>query len=177
MDGFYAPQIVSGIDEIRFIRAHTDAHLHVHLMTENPVEWARAAIDAGADTIILSSGTSGVIRALREIKSIGKRCGIALHPNSTIDILAPVLRELDEIMLMSVVPGASGQEFIPGTLNRISALHNTRKKYNLKFKISVDGGINPDTAKQCWARGADFLVAGSYLAKAPDFAIAVQELI
>lgn len=177
MDGFYVERIASGIDEIRFIRAHTTAHLNVHLMTENPSQWALEAIAAGADTIILSSGTNGVIRALREIKAAGRRAGIALHPESPIDMIAPILRDIDEVLVMSVVPGAGGQEFMPAALSRIAALNNTRKKHNLKFKISVDGGINPETAKRCWDAGADFLVAGSYLSKAPDFAAAVQELM
>ncbi|MCL1891912.1 MAG: hypothetical protein FWF97_01290 [Alphaproteobacteria bacterium] len=177
MDGFYVERIVSGIDELRFIRAHTTAHLHVHLMTENPAQWAAEAIAAGADTIIVSSGTNGVVRALREIKAAGKRCGIALHPSTPLDIIAPVLRDLDEVMVLAIIPGAAGQPFIESAIPRISALNNTRKKHNLKFKISVDGGINPETAKKCWAAGADLLAVGSFLSKAPDFAEAVQELI
>lgn len=177
MDGFYVEKIASGIDELRFIRAHTKSHLHVHLMTENPVSWAAEAIEAGADTIIVSSGTNGVVRALREIRAMGRRAGIALHPNTPLDVIAPVLREIDEVMVMSVVPGASGQCFIDTSLSRITALYNTRRRHGLNFKISVDGGINPETAKKCWAAGADLLVAGSFLASAPDFAGAVQELI
>jgi ribulose-phosphate 3-epimerase len=176
MDGFYVQRIASGIDELKFIRAHTKAHLHVHLMTENPASWAAEAIRAGADTIIVSSGTNGVIRALREIKAAGKRAGIALHPETSLDVIAPILRDVDEVMVMSVIPGAAGQGFIENSVARISALNNTRKRYGLKFKISVDGGINPETARRCWAAGADFLVAGSFLKNAPDFAAAVFQL-
>ncbi|MCL2748846.1 MAG: ribulose-phosphate 3-epimerase [Alphaproteobacteria bacterium] len=177
MDGFYVEKILGGIDEIKFIRAHTTAHLYVHLMTENPAQWAAEAIAAGADTIIVSSGTNGVLRALREIKAAGKRAGIALHPESPIDIIAPILRDLDDVSVMSVVPGPSGQKFLPAALSRVAALANTRKKHNLKFRINVDGGINPETAKQCWDAGADMLTSGNYLAKAPDFAAAVHSLM
>ncbi|MDR1207578.1 MAG: ribulose-phosphate 3-epimerase [Rickettsiales bacterium] len=177
MDGFYVDTVSGGIDELKFIREHTKAHLHVHLMTESPESWAGQAADAGADTIILSTGTAGVRKAIAEIKRRGKRAGIALHPETPIEILKPILREIDEILVMSVVPGAGGQEFLAAALGRIFALNNTRKRYGLGFKISVDGGINPDTAAACWRAGADFLVSGNYLANAPDFAIAVQSLL
>ena len=80
-------------------------------------------------------------------------------------------------MVMGVAPGAAGQEFDYNVLNKITVLNATRKKYGLKFTISVDGGIKPDTARMCWAAGADALVSGSYLASAPDFPLAVLSLL
>jgi ribulose-phosphate 3-epimerase len=77
----------------------------------------------------------------------------------------------------SVAPGASGQSFLPGTPKRIKTLANTRAKYGFNYRISVDGGINPDTAQLCWAAGADWLVSGSFLHDAPDFADAVAKLL
>ncbi|MDE6478544.1 MAG: ribulose-phosphate 3-epimerase, partial [Alphaproteobacteria bacterium] len=70
-----------------------------------------------------------------------------------------------------------GQEFIPAVLHKISVLAATRKKYGLKFTITVDGGINAQTAQQCWAAGADMVVAGTYLARSSDFPLAVQSLL
>ena len=177
MDGLYVNKIAGSIDQIRTIRAKTTAHLHVHLMTESPSVWAIDALDAGADTIIISTNTSGVRSAIRAIKSRGRRAGIALNPETSPDILKPVIRDLDEVMVMAVVPGAAGQEFSPACLHKISVLAATRKKYGLKFKISVDGGINDKTAKLCWDAGADYLVSGSYLARASDFPVAVQSLL
>ncbi len=146
-------------------------------MTESPSIWARDAINAGADTIIISTNTSGVRDAINIVKSAGKRCGIALNPDSNIEILKPILSQIDEIMVMGVEPGAAGQKFDERTIQKIKVLDFTRKKHGLKYLISVDGGINPDTAKLCWAAGADLLVSGSYLAKAPDFPLAVQSLL
>lgn len=177
MDGFYVDRIAGSIEQIKFIRSHTNAHLHVHLMTEGPAIWAADAINAGADTIILSTNTSGVRAALRGIRSAGKRAGIALNPESSVSILKAVLRDIDEVMIMTVSPGASGQEFQPSCLHKISVLAATRKKYGLKFLISVDGGINDKTAQLCWDAGADLLVSGSYLSTAPDFPLAVQSLL
>ena len=177
MDGFYVDKIAGGIDQLKYIRAHTRAHLHVHLMTEGPTVWAADAIAAGADTVILSTNTSGVRTALKNIRAAGKRAGIAINPESNIQILRPVLRDIDEVMVMAVAPGAAGQAFNPECLNKISALAATRKKYGLKFTISVDGGINATTAQMCWDAGADLLVSGSYLARSRDFPLAVQSLL
>ena len=177
MDGFYVDRVAGSIDYIKFIRSHTNAHLHVHLMTESPAVWAADAVAAGADTVILSTNTSGVRNAVRVVKSAGKRVGIALHPDSSVTILKDVLRDLDEVMVMTVVPGAAGQDFRPDCLHKISVLAATRKKYGLKFLISVDGGINDKTAQMCWGAGADLLVSGSYLANSPDFPLAVQSLL
>ena len=177
MDGFYVDRIAGSIKELSEIRTNTKSHLHVHLMTESPSVWAADAINAGADTVIISTNTSGVREAINIIKSAGKRCGIALNPDSNIEILKPVLKQIDEIMLMSVQPGAAGQKFDERVLHKIQVLNYTRKKHGLKYLISVDGGINPETAKLCWDAGADLLVSGSYLATAPDFPLAVQSLL
>ncbi len=177
MDGFYVDRIAGSIGELKFIRGHTNAHLHVHLMTESPSVWAADAIAAGADTVILSTNTSGLRAAIRAVHAAGRRVGIALGPESSPAILKPVLREIDEVMVMSVAPGAAGQEFNTSALQKISVLAATRKKYKLKFTISVDGGINNETAAMCWTAGADLLVSGSYLAHSTDFPLAVQSLL
>ena len=177
MDGFYVGKISGSISELANIRSKTKAHLHVHLMTESPSIWATDAINAGADTVIISTNTSGVRNAIKIVKDAGKRVGIALNPESSVEILIPILKQIDEVMLMAVQPGAAGQEFDDRILQKIKILNHTRKKHGLKYLISVDGGINPDTAKLCWNAGADLLVSGSYLAKATDFPLAVQSLL
>ena len=177
MDGLYVDRIAGSINELSQIRSKTKMHLHVHLMTESPSIWAADAIDAGADTVIISTNTSGVHEAISIIKKAGKRCGIALNPESNVEILIPILKDIDEIMIMAVNPGAAGQEFDTRVLQKIKTLDYTRKKHGLKYLISVDGGINPETAKLCWNAGANLLVSGSYLANAEDFPLAVQSLL
>jgi ribulose-phosphate 3-epimerase len=177
MDGFYVDKVTGGIDELKKIREKTSSHLHVHLMTESPNIWAADAIAAGADTVILSTNTSGLRTAIRTVRAAGKRVGIAINPESSVTILKTVLREIDEVMIMSVKPGEAGQQFEPACLHKISILAKTRKKYGLKFVISVDGGINDKNAQYCWEAGANLLVSGSYLADAPDFPLAVQSLL
>ncbi|MBQ2845189.1 MAG: ribulose-phosphate 3-epimerase [Alphaproteobacteria bacterium] len=177
MDGFYVDRIAGSISELKMIRSQTNAHLHVHLMTESPTVWASDAIAAGADTIILSTNTSGLRNAIKTVRAAGRRVGIALHPDSPVSLLKTIIKDIDEVMIMSVPPGAAGQTFDPTATRKITALAATRKKYGLKFTISVDGGINDKTAALCWAAGADLLVSGSYLAKSHDFPLAVQSLL
>ncbi len=177
MDGLYVDRIAGGIAELERIRRQTRDHLHVHLMTQSPTVWAADAIAAGADTIILSTGTAGVRTALQNIRAAGRRCGVALNPESSVTLLKPILRDIDEVMIMAVNPGAAGQEFNTNVLKKIEILNNTRKKFNLKLTISVDGGINDQTAQLCWAAGADLLVSGSYLGRSSDFPLSVQKLL
>ena len=177
MDGFYVNRVAGSIQELKEIKKRTNAHLHVHLMTNTPTVWASAAIEAGANTIILSSDTTGVKEAIQIIKKSGKRCGIAVNPDTSLKSIKDFLKDVDEVMVMSVMPGAAGQEFDETALNKIKILDNTRKKHGLRYLISVDGGINPRTAKLCWDSGANLLISGSYLAKAHDFPLAVQSLL
>lgn len=177
MDGLYVEQILGGLDDLRAIRANWRGHLHVHLMTEAPTSWALGAISAGADSIILSANTTGLVEAINTVRNAGKRVGVAVNPDTPLNVLKQVLPLLNEVMVMGVQPGSAGQPFNSKVLNKISILNETRKKYGLRYIISVDGGINPQTADACWAAGADLLVSGSFLANAPDFPLAVYDLI
>ena len=177
MDGLYVPHMAGSIDELKHIRAKWAGHLHVHLMTESPRNWAADAIAAGADTVIVSPNTSGVRAAVAAIRAAGRRAGIALNPETPVSALRSIIRDIDEVMVMTVTPGAAAQEFNESCVKKIAALAATRKKYGLKFTISVDGGLHDKTAPIVWAAGADMVVSGSYLGNATDFPIAVQSLL
>ena len=177
MDGFYTEQVHGSLTEIKAIRSHTKLLLHTHLMVEDPMIWYKKAAASGADIIIVSTGSRNVTETLMEIKKIKRLAGLALHPDFNLkELNLEILSILDEVMVMGVNPGASGQTFIPQTLDRIKILNNTRKKYNLKYKITVDGGINDENSQDCWKAGADFLVSGSFLRGAPDLADAILKL-
>ncbi|MFQ6778286.1 MAG: ribulose-phosphate 3-epimerase [Alphaproteobacteria bacterium] len=177
MDGLYVPRMEGNPQQLKMIRENTNAHLHVHLMTQNVSSWAANCIMSGANTIIIPVTTPKIQSIIQQIHSTGTRVGVALNPDTSVQTLKHILRDVDEVMLMAVNPGASGQEFNSNVLHKISILYATRKKNKLNFLISVDGGINKDTAQLCWNAGADLLVSGSFLANAPDFAIAIQELL
>lgn len=178
MDGLYVNHMTGDLDYLKMIREHTNSHLHVHLMTENPESWAAGAVRAGANTVIVSSHTAGVMAAVRGVRAAGCRAGIALNPRDKTSLLTDqILHELDEVMIMTVTPGAAGQAFQPECLGKISELAARRSRLGLKFLISVDGGIDATTAQMCWNAGADLLVSGSYLARSSDLPLAVQSLL
>jgi ribulose-phosphate 3-epimerase len=178
MDGFYTDKVMGGIDDIKKIRTKTNLRLHVHLMVDDPLMWCGDVIKAGADIIIISSGARNIAKSLKEITSAGKQCGLALHPDFNMRQLnKEILTMANEIMVMGVKPGASGQKFMPEALRKIRILYNTRKKYGFRYKISVDGGIDDKTAADCWKAGADFLISGSFLRNATDFDNAVLSLL
>ncbi len=177
MDGFFVNNICGGIEQIKTIKQKSGAHIHVHLMTENPVIWGNNAINAGADTVILSAEAAGSIDAVRELKKTGKKIGLALNPETPITAIKSVIKILDEVLILAVTPGSGGQEFNEFVLTKVRTLSNTRDKYKLNFKICVDGGINDKTSHQCWKAGADCLVSGSYLANSSDFALALRKLL
>jgi len=147
-------------------------------MVEDALPWAACAVKAGADTIVVSGGTRNIVAALKEIKTAGRRAGLAIAPDFNLKELKPeLLTMLDEVMIMGVKPGASGQQFMPDTIKRIRILANTRARHGFDYRISVDGGINAETAPLCWEAGADELISGSFLSKAPDFPDAVVKLL
>jgi ribulose-phosphate 3-epimerase len=178
MDGFYTTRVMGSPDYIGKIRSRTTMLIHAHLMVEDPLPWVEPVARAGADVIILSSGTRNIVAALKKIKLAGKKCGLALHPDFDLRSLKrELLTMLDEVMVMGVAPGSSGQQFLPATPKRIRTMANTRAKHDFKYRISADGGINGETAPLCWNAGADLLISGSFLHAAPDFSDAVMQLL
>jgi len=178
MDGFYTQKVSGMMEDLALIRSRTELLLHTHLMVEDSIPWTERALELGADIILLSTGTRGLTEAIGQIKRARRKAGLAIHPDFELKKLTPgILNMLDEIMIMGVMPGSSGQAFFPDTVSRIRVMANTRGKYGFKYKITVDGGINDKTAPLCWSAGADFLVSGSYLKNAPDLADALASLL
>ena len=170
MDGNFVPNITFGPDMCKALRPLTDLPIDVHLMVEHPGDWIEPFRKAGADilTIHAESAERHLHRALQAIHAAGMKAGIVLNPATPISACVHLLPECDLVLLMSVNPGFGGQSFIPETLNKIRALKTEIEARGLQTLIEIDGGVNPDTAKQCIEAGADVLVAGSAVFKAPD---------
>ncbi len=170
MDGNFVPNITFGPDMCKALRPLTDLPIDVHLMVEHPSDWIEPFRKAGADilTIHVESSERHLHRALQAIHAAGMRAGVVLNPATPISACMHLLPECDLVLLMSVNPGFGGQSFIPETINKIRQLRAEIGMRNLNTLIEVDGGVNPITAKQCIEAGADVLVAGSAVFKAPD---------
>ena len=144
------------------IRRWTNLPLDIHMMITEPEKQIPLFIDAGADIINVHIETcTHLHRIIQLIKSNNAKAGIALNPGTAINSLSEVIKELDQIVIMSVNPGFPGQTFIPNTLNKVSYLRQQINQDGLNIDIEIDGGINKSTIKSAVDAGANILVAGS----------------
>ena len=178
MDGSFVPNITFGPDMCKALRPLTDLPIDVHLMVEHPSDWIEPFKKAGADilTVHVESAEHHLHRALQSIHAAGMKAGVVLNPATPIESCVHLLPECDLVLLMSVNPGFGGQSFIYETPRKIRALRKEIDDRGLKTLIEIDGGVNPETAKLCIEAGADVLVAGSAVFKAPDPAEMIKAL-
>lgn len=162
MDGHFVPNITMGPAIVEAVRSCTSLPLEAHLMITNPQEYIETFAKAGADVIIVHQEVCPHLhRAIQQIKSTGKKAGVALNPSTPVFLLKDVLSLLDHVLVMTVNPGFGGQDFIPETLRKITEARKMITALNLSTDVEVDGGIHEKTASQVVQAGANLLVAGS----------------
>lgn len=162
MDGAFVPRITFGSKMVADMRQLTSKPLDVHLMIEKPENHIKTFFEAGSDIITFHlEATVHVHRLLEYIRSLGIKAGISITPSTPVSALTELFTEVDIILVMTVNPGFGGQKLIPKCLDKVRTLQQIRKQGSYSFKISVDGGINKDTASEARGSGADILVAGS----------------
>ncbi len=162
MDGHYVPNITIGPDVVKALRSHSDKPFDVHLMISPVDPYLEAFAEAGADIITVHPEAGPhVHRTLQAIRGLGKKAGVVLNPGTPIEALDNLIDLVDLILVMSVNPGFGGQSFIPSQLQKIRRIRTMIEAEGRPIHLEVDGGVNPETARQCVAAGADVLVAGS----------------
>jgi len=169
MDGRFVPNISFGPMLVEFFRKATKKTCDVHLMIENPGQYAEAFKKAGADILSVHiEACPHLHRNIQQIKSLGMQAGVAVNPHTPVESLKDILEDIDLVCLMSVNPGFGGQSFIPHTLNKIKRLREMIDEQSLKVKIEIDGGVTLDNAKAILDAGADVLVAGNTVFRSAD---------
>jgi ribulose-phosphate 3-epimerase len=162
MDGHFVPNITVGGVVIESIRKVTGLPLDVHLMIEEPDRYLNDFVKAGADVLTVhSEACPHLHRTIQRTKELGVRAGVSLNPATPLCNLENILHDVDVVLLMSVNPGFGGQDFIPGSLEKIRVLRKMIAEAGLPVRIEVDGGIKPANAKTVADAGADILVMGS----------------
>ncbi len=162
MDGHFVPNITIGPQVVKAIRPHTAKPLDVHLMIAPVDPYLDQFAEAGADTISIHvEAGPHTHRSLRHIRSLGKRAGVVLTPQTPAKALDYLIEEVDLVLVMSVNPGFGGQSFIHSALRKIEAIRKMIDKQGLDVDLEVDGGIDRETAPQVIAAGADALVGGT----------------
>ncbi|AZU61477.1 ribulose-phosphate 3-epimerase [Neobacillus mesonae] len=177
MDGHFVPNITIGPLIVEAIRPVTKLPLDVHLMIENPDQYIEAFAKAGADYITVHvEACRHLHRTIQNIKSFGIKAGVVLNPATPAATIQHIILDVDMVLLMSVNPGFGGQKFIPEVLTKISQVKQMADEKGLNIEIEVDGGVNPDTARQCVEAGANVLVAGSAIYNQENYANAISQL-
>jgi ribulose-phosphate 3-epimerase len=162
MDGHFVPNLTIGPMVVKAIKPHAKKPLDVHLMISPVDPYIEAFAEAGADglTVHPEAGPH-VHRTLQLIRSLGKTPGVVLNPGTPADAVDYVIDLVDLILVMSVNPGFGGQSFIASQLRKLEAIANKIARSGREIALEIDGGINPQTAKQAINAGANVLVAGT----------------
>ncbi|HYX46140.1 MAG TPA: ribulose-phosphate 3-epimerase [Sphingomicrobium sp.] len=162
MDGHFVPNLTIGPGVVKALRPHSKKPFDVHLMI-SPVDlFLEAFAEAGADFMTVHPEAGPHLhRTIQHIKSLGKKAGVSLNPATPVDALDYILEDLDLVLVMSVNPGFGGQKFISSQLRKIERIANEVAARGLDIQVEVDGGIDPETARQAVDAGATALVAGT----------------
>ena len=166
MDGHFVPNLTIGPPVIKSLRKYTSLIFDVHLMISPVHKYIKDFADAGANLITIHpEATENLKESLDLIKSLNKKVGVSLNPDSKIELIEENLKDIDLVLVMSVHPGFGGQKFIPEVVGKIKKLREIKDKENLKFDIEVDGGINFENSKTVIDAGANILVSGTTIFK------------
>lgn len=170
MDGHFVPNITIGPLIVEAARRITSLPFDVHLMIEHPDRYVEDFAKAGADLISVQvEACIHLNRTIQLIKLLDLRAGVVLNPSTPLSAIEWILEDVDVVMIMSVNPGFGGQKFIPGSIDKIRALHKMIQDRGLSTLIEIDGGVNEKTIKTISDAGVDVFVAGSAIFKSPDY--------
>lgn len=177
MDGMFVPNITIGFPVIESISRIAEKPLDVHMMVCDPGRYIENLRAAGADIVSVHwEACTHLDRVIGSIREAGMKPAVALNPATPVMLLRDVIRDLDMVLLMSVNPGFGGQSFIPNTVRKVRELRELIEESGSAAVIEIDGGVNLETAPALVEAGADILVAGSYVFKAPDPTKAISDL-
>ncbi len=177
MDGRFVPNISFGPMMVEFVKKIAQKPCDVHLMIEEPGNYAEAFRNAGADHLTVHfEACPHLHRNVEQIRSLGMKAGVALNPHTPVALLADILHDLDIVLIMSVNPGFGGQQFITHSIQKIRELKKMIRERNLRTQIVVDGGVTLLNAAAILEVGADVLVAGTTIFKANDPSQAISKL-
>ena len=166
MDGHFVPNLTIGPPVIKALKKHCSIQFDVHLMISPVHKYIEAYSDAGADIITIHpEATDNLEDTILKIKSLNKKIGVSLNPESKIDLIIDHLKKIDLVLIMSVNPGFGGQKFMPEVLDKVKQLKDIQSKKNMNFDIEIDGGINFDNCQSAIEAGANILVSGTTIFK------------
>jgi len=169
MDGVFVPNISFGFPVLKHVAKLCEKPLDVHLMIVHPEKFIKEVKDLGAYLMnVHYEACTHLHRVVVEIHESGMKAGVTLNPATPVCVLKDIIKDVDLVLLMSVNPGFGGQQFISHTIEKVKELRKLINETGSKALIEIDGGVNLETGKQLKEAGADVLVAGSFVFKAPN---------
>ncbi len=178
MDGHFVPNLTFGYEIIQAIRKKTNKVLDTHLMISNPEKYVEKYIESGSDIISIHSEIQyDVIELLKKIKKLKAKPCLVFNPDTSIENIEKYFPYVEQILLMSVHPGFSGQKFIQKTLSRGKEVFEKIKKSNYKIDLQIDGGVSDNNIKEIKEAGFNIFVSGSYLFKENNLARNLAKLL
>jgi ribulose-phosphate 3-epimerase len=174
LDGHFAPNISFGPAVTAAARRCTPCFLDAHLMISDPLKYAPAMIKAGANSVTFHvEAVDDAVAMAKELRKVSRRVGITLRPATPMEAILPALDHVDLVLVMSVVPGFSGQHFMPEVLPKVEAI---KKRLRADQRLQIDGGIKPDNIRHARDAGVDWFVVASAIFDQPNRAEAIAEL-
>lgn len=176
MDGHFVDNISFGPAFVDAAASAATVPVDTHLMISRPDHYLPRFLKNSHNITIHVESDCDVGSVLKSIRSAGRTCGLSLRPGTPFSAVEPYLNAIDLLLVMTVEPGFGGQAFQPAMLEKVSAGAEYRKNHGLGFRIEVDGGIVAATACDCISAGADTLVAGTSVFRAPDISAAIRQI-
>ena len=179
MDGRYVPNFAMSLNDMRYIASATKKPMDVHLMIDRPVRYVERFCQAGADIVTVhveADSVENTLKALEIIRAQGKRSGVVLKPGTPAEDALPFLDRCSMVLVMTVEPGFGGQKFMTEMMPKLRQIRKWIDSRRLDCELEVDGGVDPVTCKTVIENGANVLVAGSAVYKAPDIPERIKEL-
>ena len=175
MDGHFVPNLTIGIPVVQSLRQVTSLPLDVHLMINQPEKMIPAFVKAGADSITIHmESTSNPGEVIHQIRQYKREVGIAIKPETKVELLDPFLDKIDRVLIMTVEPGFSGQELLKDQIQKVSIVRQKIREKGLNVLIQVDGGVNDQVLHDLEL--ADILVSGKFIFQHTDYRKAISVL-
>lgn len=169
MDGVFVPNISFGQMLVQAMDKVNEKHMDVHLMIVNPEKYVESFVEAGAKSVSFHiEATDHAHSLVHKLKSLNVMAGVAINPQTPVELLFDILEDVDLVCVMSVNPGFGGQKFIYRTLDKVSRLKKEITERNLNTLIEIDGGVGLHNAEELLKAGTDVLVAGSSVFKSDN---------
>lgn len=177
MDGKFVENNNFQINDINDDFKNLNKPLDIHLMTEKPQLYFKKLSKLNVEYITFHyEAVDDVLKTINDLKKLNIKKGIAINPDTNIELLTPYLNQVDLVLVMTVIPGKGGQKFMKNQIKKVKYLNKLRKNKNLDYMINVDGGINDKTLKLLKEEDVDIIVSGSFICKSKNYQSQINKL-